>query len=463
MAVGTHRLLLGAACCCLILGSSGTLGAHERGYSTIQPVHENLKAAVYPFTMPFTNLVEMTRWNWEGHAACGPGGCGDAACAHAGCARLCCPCGPDGRFWARADYLVWWTRGGHVPALVTTGSPTDPVPGALDQPNTQILFGDRAFNGGARSGYRIQLGSWLGDCRRWAVQGDWFDLGQRTARFSEASAGAPLLARPFFDVLRQLEAVHMIAFPEFAEGDIDARVSTGFHSAGANLRRNLYCHFSDLGATEGGQVTLGAGNPPCRRLDLFAGYRHYALNDRVTVRTHSTVDDTQFDIRDSFRSRNEFHGGEIGLIAERFHGRWSLELLAKLAMGNNRQTVTIDGETAIRVPGQDGVFHFASHPGGLLALPNTNMGTHERDRFALIPQFGFELGYQLTHRSRVYMGYDVVLWWHVARAGDHIDTRVNTAFIPPPEPTQAPALPEFAWDNTTFWAQGLNFGWEFRY
>src|SRR4051794_23638857 len=41
------------------------------------------------------------------------------------------------RIWATIEYLLWWTRNGSVPPLVTKGEPTDPRPGALDQPYTK--------------------------------------------------------------------------------------------------------------------------------------------------------------------------------------------------------------------------------------------------------------------------------------------------------------------------------------
>src|SRR2546422_2933072 len=53
------------------------------------------------------------------------------------------PCAP--RFWARAEYLYWWVSGDPVPPLATLGSPADPVPGALGQPGTTVLF-DHSIN-----------------------------------------------------------------------------------------------------------------------------------------------------------------------------------------------------------------------------------------------------------------------------------------------------------------------------
>src|SRR5262245_62715161 len=32
-------------------------------------------------------------------------------------------CGPCGRIWAEADYLLWWMKGASLPPLVTTSPP----------------------------------------------------------------------------------------------------------------------------------------------------------------------------------------------------------------------------------------------------------------------------------------------------------------------------------------------------
>ena len=440
MAAGVKRLLLGAAFCGLLLGVTDATFAQGEIYNTVLPVPQALKEAVYPFTMPFTNLVKMTRWNWD---TCEPD-CLD-------CQRACCPCGPDGNFWARADYLLWTTAGARVPALVSSGATSDPVP------NTITLFGDGKYTDDIRHQYRFRLGHWFGDCRRWAIQADWLDLGQNSSEYSASSTGDPILARPFYDVLREMDAVQLIAYPGEAEGSVNARVSNRFYAVGAGLRRNLLCRASCCGDCD----TDGA------RLDLIGGYRHYHLRDSVGVTENITLTagsgghpaGTVFDVRDSFESRNEFHGGEIGLVLQRFRGRWSFEAMAKLAMGGCRQTVTINGQTIITEPNVASV----THTGGLLALEDTNIDTYRRDGFAVIPQFGFEVGYQLTDHSRVYAGYDFLLWTGVKRAGDHIDTNVNTSYMPPATSPGGTAVPAFAWQNADFWAQGLNFGYEIRF
>src|SRR5438132_527200 len=74
------------------------------------------------------------------------------------------PCGPPGRFWVSAEYLYWWTKGMHVPPLVTAGSATDTIPGALGQPGTRVLLGGDIDSEG-HSGARFSAGFWLNECQ----------------------------------------------------------------------------------------------------------------------------------------------------------------------------------------------------------------------------------------------------------------------------------------------------------
>ena len=60
---------------------------------------------------------------------------------------------------------------------------------------------------------------------------------------------------------------------------------------------------------------------------------------------------TRLDVLDSFETRNEFHGGMLGLLAEIEGGSWSFNMLAKLGLGNMRQKVIISGQTLITDPG----------------------------------------------------------------------------------------------------------------
>src|ERR1022692_2583343 len=86
---------------------------------------------------------------------------GDGAGGQASCrpdwGKACAPCGPtscgpDGMFWARADYLLWWTKGSRVPPLVTT-SPA--ASGGIIGPGTTVLFGGSSLDSDPSSGVRF--------------------------------------------------------------------------------------------------------------------------------------------------------------------------------------------------------------------------------------------------------------------------------------------------------------------
>lgn len=163
-----------------------------------------------------------------------------------------------------------------------------------------------------------------------------------------------------------------------------------------------------------------------------------------------------FDIRDEFETENHFNGADLGLSAQLCRGRWSFDMLAKVALGRQTQVARINGQTII----DDTVDPAITYEGGLLAL-SSNMGHYSRNKFAAIPEFGGEISYQLTKYLRAHVGYHVVYWSNVVRSGALIDTTVDQTQIPPA--TGTGTRPAFSWNESDYWAQGLNFGLEARF
>jgi hypothetical protein len=105
--------------------------------------------------------------------------------------------------------------------------------------------------------------------------------------------------------------------------------------------------------------------------------------------------------------------------------------------------------------------------GGLLALPS-NIGHFARDRFAVVPELGVNVGFQLTNHLRAFAGYNFLYWSSVLRPGDQIDRGLNELAIPnfgsqPGTPAGDSRRPAVPFRDSDFWAQGVNFGLEFRY
>jgi len=228
-----------------------------------------------------------------------------------------------------------------------------------------------------------------------------------------------------------------------------------FQSAGVRLRLNLCCE------DYCGPVLFGSGaaNRVSRRLDFLIGYRFLQLDENFGLRVNTTTPMGAFNIRDSFRTKNDFHGAEVGTLWEWTTARWSLELLGKLAIGNNQQRVSIDGSTVI-TPSVGAV---ANLPGGLLAL-RSNIGDYRRSEFAVIPELGATIGFRLTDRLRATLGYTFIYFSRVVRPGEQIDRSVNPDLLPPEAvPVIGPLRPVFAFNDTPFWAQGVSVGLDYRW
>jgi hypothetical protein len=73
--------------------------------------------------------------------------------------------------------------------------------------------------------------------------------------------------------------------------------------------------------------------------------------------------------------------------------------------------------------------------------------------FAVVPQAGLRLGYNLTDCLRLNAGYTFLYWSQVRRASEQIDLTVNPAA----------GRPAFRNDTSDVWVQGWTLGAELRY
>ena len=385
-------------------------------------------------------------------------------------------CSPPGRFWLREDYLMWWSNGMNLPPLVTT-SPAGTGrsdAGVLGGPNTAILFGNTLVGNDIWSGERTTMGMWLDCCHVWGVEGDYMNFGGMSFGFNSATlAGNPILARPFFNVQTGQQASQLVTFPgEVGGGGVTADAMQYFQSGGILLSYNLCSDHS----CDGGCGSCSTSCDPscanaccapamhCCRMDLLAGFRWYNLSDSLGVHenlqelaTDSPIPGAAFDIHDNFSARNDFYGTEIGLRSNIYRGRWSLEILTKIAMGNTHEVVNVNGTTAVTAPGQTPM----NYNTGILAGP-ANSGTFQRDVFTMIPEINLELSYELSCHWRTYVGYNALFWGSVSRSADQVDLNLDPRNFPPPQAGGLP-FPQFPGRLASFWAQGVTMGLERRF
>ncbi len=404
-----------------------------------------------------------------GCQSCDGGGCSSCSSGSGSGGGFCNTCSAPGQFcicfpshgWVNAEYLNWYPSGMQTPPLVTTSNPSTTSQanaGVRGLPTTSVLYGGNDILDGSWSGFRIRFGWWLAALPGWGIEGEYTGFGERTESFFQQSSGNPILARPFFNTLTGMEDSELVAYPGVIGGSVAVDATSRFVGAAVRFRRQLCCN-------EGcGYSALCCQTvPTASRLDATVGYRFWELNESLKMqeRLNSQLvpsNPGSFVITDRFDTRNLFNGGEVGVLWQGRRGWWSLDMLMRLGIGNNNQTVTISGNTVTTVNGLS-----TDRTGGLLAQ-RTNIGTYERNQFTMVPELGATVGYQITRRLRATAGYSLIYMGNVVRPGDQVDLNVNPNLLPPENVPFSGALrPQFHFVETDYCIQGLNFGGEFRW
>lgn len=361
---------------------------------------------------------------------------------------------PTNRTWVTADYLLWWIRDSDLPPLVTTGTPVagDPfLTGSLGRPDTVILFGGSIDNE-ERSGGRFAVGRWFDDDHAFGLEGRFFFLGERAVGASFDSSQFPVITAPVFDVLQGRERSVLVAFPGFQTGGGEIALTSSLWGLEANGRTELL-------------------RGPAGSLGLIGGFRYADLDENLRIATQVTILPTSplFPVlrassaASAFDARTQFYGGQIGAAGEYDWRSLFFRFRGQVALGSNHQSVTINAATVATTP--DGVTALIPGAGGPLALQSI-IGRYQRDRFAVMPEVGVQVGVRFRDRVRMYFGYDFLYWSNVVRPGDQIDRAANISQIPPPFGAGVlvgPAAPVHTFSDTGFWAQGLSWGMELRW
>jgi hypothetical protein len=332
---------------------------------------------------------------------------------------------------------LWWFKNGRVPPLVTAGDD-----GKLGSPGTRVLVDNLDFDNDVRQGGRFALDYYFETIPSIGVEANYFFLADRRSDEGFSSSGDPVLGRPFLNAVTGMPDSTLISAPGAAAGTVTVGARTGLWGAEANLTASLISsdrfHLAALG-----------------------GFRFLSLDDEVTIGEHFRFAGSTVDLQDDFRTVSRFYGGQVGLETGVRLGRLTIDFRGKLGLGQMHQAADVNGATNVLGPdGSTTVFQ-----GGLLAL-RSNIGRHQRDELAFVPEVGLNVGLQLTRHVQLYAGYSFLWVSTVARAGEQLDPVVNVSQFPILSgngPLLGPARPAFHFDGTDFWAQGLNLGLELRY
>lgn len=351
-------------------------------------------------------------------------------------------------WYGGVDGLFWYMKSYSVPALVTVGPAGS---GAfIGGAGTSILFGDNTIDTNPRYGGRLSLGKWLTQC--WAVEfSAFYTQPEQTSDFiSSTQYPDNDLARPFFSANRGSEFSELVGRPGVATGSVSIDSKSVFYGAELNARRKWWTGEN-------------------ARLDVLAGVRYLYLEEELRIEERVTglaqappgFAGVSVVLTDSFKTKNRFLGGQVGAVFEYDYGRWTFTATGKVAAGISRQTVDISG-TLFPVGGTGAA---PDQPGALLALAS-NSGLRTRDTFAVVPEVGLNVGYDLTQNIRLQAGYSFLYWTSVARPGQQIDRTLNESSIPSfgsGAPASAAIRPQAKLASESVWAQGVNFGIQFRW
>ena len=360
--------------------------------------------------------------------------------------------------WIRGEYLGWFSDGMRTPILVTTsvaGTPRNQA-AVIGEPNTRTLFGGSKINDNYQNGFRTRGGFWFSPSHALGIEADYYQLFEAKTHFAATSLnGNTIIGRPFFDITNGRETAELVSFPGLVAGTTGLNSASNFKSFGVRGRGNV------CGPTDPCQAMVidGFGRD---KIEWLLGYRYANLADDLSITENLTsllpAAPGTVAVRDSFSTENQFHGFELGAVYEASFERLWIESIAKVAIGNNRQRVSIGGSTDLTEAGITDHFN-----GGILAQ-RTNSGTFSRDELAVIPELGATLGVRITPRLSLTVGYTFVYFSNVVRAGDQIDTDLNPNLFPEEaNPFTGALRPRFAFHETDFWTHGISFGGDFRF
>jgi hypothetical protein len=341
---------------------------------------------------------------------------------------------------------------------VTTGLPSDKVPGALGQPNTLGLSGPGNIDYGPFSGIRLFGGAWLDPQQIIGVDASGFVLQQhgQTLAFTSTLGGNPLLALRHLDAFSGLQDAFVITAPSAASGGIAIHTNSQLWGADANLAHTF------------------VWVPSFRLVGLF-GFRYLDLSEGLSIQTRKMAIDSSavsfagksfsapaFELTtDQFHARSQFFGGQAGLRGEYYFSHFFVAATGKLALGRTNEVVDALGLSTV----QPGKGFPLSTVGGLFALPS-NSGHFVNQDFGVVPELQVKGGVLLTRWLRATIGYDILYWSRVLRAGDTLDLTVDNRQVPTSPSFQVGVVghsPQPAFPTGSFWVQGLTFGLEFTY
>jgi hypothetical protein len=361
------------------------------------------------------------------------------------------------RAWASAEALLWWVKSMPLPPTLTTftpGSPSAVIPfgGVLGARGT-IVLSPRDMIENPLVGGRLSAGMWLGDAQNVGLEVGGLLTATQVQRNSVQSSptGVPDLRVPFFNPSAASgfppgNTSFVLAIPGFANGGQILTAGTRLWGTDATALFRVV-HRENLSVS------------------LLTGFRYLDLQEDLSIVSRESLVGAglfgTFIANDNFSTRNQFYGSPLGVRAEALFGRFFTSVRADVALGDNHESVSVTGVSTVFPPGKTPI----TTPGGIFAQ-GTNIGRQTHDGFAVVPEVRVRFGMYVTPTIRAFVGYDFFYISEAVRPGDQLDHVINFTGNPavsPGIPLTGAARPAPMFNQSDFWAHGVNFGVQFRY
>jgi len=319
-------------------------------------------------------------------------------------------CAGDTNVWMKAELLLWFPQERHTPPLGVRSAPGT-VPLLSPVSPTAVPFGD-SYGGGLVPGFRGDIGRYFAD-GAFGLGGRVWVLGDDNESLNYGGSGLnESLGVPFFNTNPDpLFFGENAVFIGFNDGVPRSQGSVAVRSSLSIVAAEIY-----------GRALLSESKN--HRLEMLGGYSHFNIADDLNIRIQSIElpGGLQTVFNDSFNTRNEFHGGQIGSEISLKQGRWTASSLTKVHLGNMSQRVNVNGSTAQGIlPAAPAVVADQ----GLFARGEVlELSGFKRDVFAFAPEMNLKLGYQFRDHVNFHVGYTFVYWNDVVLAGDQINRNV---------------------------------------
>jgi len=387
--------------------------------------------------------------------------------------------------WIEGEYLLWKMKKNPLPApLVTQGSPSDPLIGALGQPGTKIKLGKQPMDMGWIRGIQVTAGGWLPAAQHIGLEASYFLLPSTTRKKSlhtSGEIGSPSYAVPIYDTTGLWglngvpgESVYLLPGP--------LETTPGFYG---NFHLKLSSQFQ--GAQLSGIYQVA------KWLNAIAGFRWLQLKEHLKFRvsTYSVpgapLSFSFTDTKDSFKTDNNFCGGQVGIGTECISRYVDLKGTLLVGLGTILETLRISGSSKTS---NGNLFYETKNTahetlkGGIFAQ-KTNSETHHRAVFATAIDANIQASLKLFRYLELDVGYAFLWVSALARPGKQIDRKINPTLTAlanasretvgtqqaptpfgmpgPAQPKQGAKRPRSSLKNSDFWVQGLTVGMTARF